>query len=497
MSFQAGEKQINQHSGIHPEISRRFEVLSESDLDRIHNSAMQILEKVGVCIDLPEALALLRAEGAQVDGSRVRFPTRVVEKAINSAPPKVTLYARNPAQNLYLGEGNVHFTSGFGATWIRDVETGQVHDASLQDLVDFTRLADALEMVHLVLFAVVPQDVPARLLDVICTTEVLQNTSKHVQLSLERAELIDYTFKIAREIVGKDNPLPISAGGVPNSPLHYSYDVASKFMRLARENVPCFIVVGAMAGATAPVTLAGMLAQQTAEFLAGVVIHQFANPGAPVVCGTFSGGFDMRFTKLALGGPETSLITCASQQLCDRYGIPLGYATGGVTDSPVSDVQTGVEKTFGVLSAALAGVDVIHDGASGLLGAGMSSSLAQLVVDADMCASIAYLLRGIPVSKETLAEELIGATGPGGNFMMSDHTAAGFRQSLFLTPLRARNLDPQKAAENSSHFLLKADKQAKKILSTHQPLPISSEQRGAVNNLIEEARIYLKEQSGG
>lgn len=484
-------------SGVKLGVHKRFEVLSESELDQIHDATMNILEKVGVCVDSPEALRLFKAAGAQVDGSIVRIPSRVIEKVIQSAPSKVTLYARNPAQNLYLGEGNVHFTSGFGATWIRDVETGQVRDANLEDLVTFTRLADALDMVHMVLFAVVPQDVPARLLDVICTAEVLQNTSKHVQLSLESAELIDFTFKIAREIAGKGNPLPISAGGVPNSPLHYSEDVAVKFIRLARENVPCFIVCGAMAGATAPVTLAGLLAQQNAEFLAGVAIHQLANAGAPVVCGTFSGGFDMRYTKLALGGPETSLITCATQQLCDRYGIPLGYATGGVTDSPVSDVQAGIEKTFGVLAAALAGVDVIHDGVSGLMGAGMVSSLGQLMVDHDMSASIAYLLQGIPVSTDSLAVDLIRSTGPGGNFMMSDHTAAGFRNTLFLTPMRARNLDPLNTPVTHSHLLINADKKARKILASHCPLSVSAEQRSAISDIVEEARRFLNGQTGG
>ncbi len=106
----------------------------------------------------------------------------------------------------------------------------------------------------------------------------------------------------------------------------------------------------------------------------------------------------MRYTKLALGGPEVSLITCATQQLCDRYEIPLGYATGGVTDSPVSDIQAGIEKTFGVLSAAMAGVDVIHDGVSGLLGAGMVTSLGQQLIDHDLCASVRFFLQGIPVS---------------------------------------------------------------------------------------------------
>lgn len=484
-------------SGIQPRIHQRFEVLSAEEVAEIHAASLRILEKIGFQIEGAEALSLLKKAGAAVEGSRVRMPARLVEKAIETAPGKVTLAARDPAKNLYLGEGSVHFSSGFGATWVRDLETGQVREAALRDLREFTRLADALELVHMVLFAVVPQDVPPRLLDVICTAEVLQNTSKHVQLSLERAELVDQALKVARQVAGKGEPLPVSAGGVPNSPLHYAEDVTVKFIRLARADVPCFIVCGAMAGATSPVTLAGALAQQNAEFLAGLVIHQLANPGAPAIYGTFTGGFDMRYTKLALGGPELSLITCATQQLSDLYRVPLGYATGGVTDSPVCDVQTGIEKTFGVVSAALAGVDMIHDGVSGLLGAGMLTSLAQQVVDHDLCASVSYFLQGIPVSERTLAEAVIEATGSGGNFMVSDHTAAELRKALFITSLRARNLDPVNTPEPSSYLLENAAKQARKLLAAHQPLPLAEDQLLSIQNIVDETRTHIERQTGG
>ncbi len=491
MNIQSVSESQVKISGIRPLVHQRLKILSESDLDKIHASTLRILEKVGVRFDSPEALLLLRKAGAEIEGSQVRLPTKIIDKVIESSPAKVTLYARDPAKNLYLGEGSIHFTSGFGATWVRDSETGQIRDSSLNDLITFTRLADSLELVHMVLFSVVPQDVPSHLLDVICTAEVLQNTSKHVQLSLEGAELLDYVLRIARVVVGEGKPLPISAGGVPNSPLRYSGDVATKFIRLARENVPCFIVCGAIAGATAPVTLAGMLAQQNAEFLAGVAIHQLANPGAPVICGTFSGGFDMRYTKLALGGPEVSLITCATQQLCERYGIPLGYATGGVTDSPVSDIQTGIEKTFGVLSAAIAGVDVIHDGVSGLLGAGMVTSLDQQLVDNDLCASISYFLQGIPISSNTLAEDVISSMSPGGNFILSHHTAVEFRKSLFIAPMRARNLNPVETPESSSYLMGNAKTQAKKILESNKPLPVTKEQHFAINEIIDEAQLFI------
>ena len=487
----------NKTSGIRPKIDQKFKLLSEQDLDQIHSAAMRILEKTGIRFESQQAISLLAKAGAESEGSQVRIPAKIVEKAIQSAPSKVTLYARDPEKSLYLGQGSIHFTSGFGATWVRDTDTDQVRDANLQDLITFTRLADGLELVHMVLFAVVPQDVSSRLRDVVCTAEVLKNTTKHIQLSLESAETLDQVLNIARTFVSKGDPLPISAGGVPNSPLHYTDDVSTKFIRLARENVPCLIVTGCMAGATSPVTMAGLLVQQTAEFLAGAVLHQLANPGAPLIFGTFSGGFDMRYTKMALGGPELSLITCATQQLCDRYQIPMGYATGGMSDSPVSDIQTGIEKNFGVLSAAMSGVDVIHDAVSGLLGAGMVSSLGQMIVDHDMCASIKYFLEGIPITDRTLAEELISSTGPGGNFMLSDHTVSEFRKSLFITHLRARNLDPVNTSGSGSYLLVNANKQAKKILDAFQPEPITAEQLFELDQLIEEARFLINKHTGG
>jgi trimethylamine--corrinoid protein Co-methyltransferase len=485
------ERETEARSGIRPRVHQRLQVLSEHDLDLIHGATLRILERTGIRFDDPAALELLKSAGARVEGLQAWLPARLVDQAVSSAPARVTLYARDPAKNLYLGEGNVHFTSGFGATWVSDIQTARVRDATLQDLVTFTRLADALEMAHMVLFPVVPQDVPPRMLDLVCTANVLQNTSKHVQLSLETAELLDPVLEIARVLAGPGNPLPVSAGGVPNSPLHYTEDVTAKFIRLARANVPAFIVCGAMAGATAPVTLVGAIAQQNAEFLAGLVVHQLAAPGAPAVCGTFTGGFDMRYTKLALGGPEVSLVACATQQLCERYGVPLGYATGGVTDSPVADVQCGIEKTFGVLSAALAGVDVIHDGASGLLGAGMLTSLPQMLVDADMCASVAYFLQGIPLSAASLAEALVAGTGSGGNYMVSDHTASQFRSALFIPPMRARNLDPLKTEAASSYLLEKAGRQAIKLLESHQPLPVSAGQLVEIEKIVEDTRNML------
>ena len=475
-------------SGLQSGMAQGVRVLSEPDLDAIHGATLRTLEKVGVRIAYPPALDLLRSAGAKVEGEIVHFPRSLVEDVIAHTPSRVTLHARNPDQNVYLGEGRVHFTNGFGATWVEDHETGDVRKATLDDLSVFTRLADALEHVDYCLFSVVPQDVPPRLLDLQCTATALENTSKHIQLSLETAEWIADIVELARASVGPGRPLPISAGGVPHSPLAYTADAAAKFMLLAQHEIPCLIVSGAMAGATVPVTLAGALVVQNAELLAGIAIHQLTRPGAPVFLGTFAGGFDMRATKLATGGPEITLISCATQQLANRYGIPLGYATGGMSDSLRSDVQAGIEKASSVLFAALCGVDVIHDGASGLLGAGMLTSLSQMVIDNELCHSLAYALQGIRVDEASLAEEVIASVGPGGQYLAIDHTAQHFRKSLYLAPLRSRSPSAGSPEVERDSMLRRAAMKAGEILQQHQPCALPDGARETFAAVLERAR---------
>jgi len=281
---------------------------------------------------------------------------------------------------------------------------------------------------------------------------------------------------------------------VPNSPLHYGQATIEKFIRLAQHNIPCFVVCGAMAGATAPVTLPGALVVQNAEVLVGVLVTQLSNPGAPVIYGTFTGGFDMRSTKLALGGPEVSLITAASQQLSDRYGIPLGYATGGVSDSNLLDVQTGIEKTQSVLFAAAAGVDVVHDAVSGLLGAGMLNNLAGMVIENEEARAIQYLLGGMPVSEALLALEVIAEVGPRGTYLDHMHTAENFRKTLSISPLRKRQATKPEEIGGRSTLVENAYRQALKVLATHQPLPLLEEQQRQIAAVRASARERISKE---
>ena len=196
----------------------------------------------------------------------------------------------------------------------------------------------------------------------------------------------------------------------------------------------------------------------------------------------------MSSAKLALGGPEIPLMTAAAQQLSDRYRIPLGYATGGVTDNMSLDIQAGIEKTSTTLFAALAGVDVIHDGASGLMGAGMLTSLRGMVIANEICQSIAYLLKGIDVDSSTIAMDVIESVGQKGTFLNQAHTAKNFRKALYISSMRARNVSLPATTEPESLMLEETEKKARELLDSHQLEPLGKEQMQKIERILSEAR---------
>ena len=470
-------------------IAGKVRVLADEDVDRIHRASLEILERTGVVFKRAEAVEVLKRNGAEVDGNRARLSAGLVEKWIERAPREVVMHAKDPEWNVHLGKGRVHGTNAFGATWVYDLETGQPRGATLADLGRFIRLADRMENVHYVLTQVVPQDVPGELLDVYCPYTVLRNTRKNAHLSLETAAFVDEVMEMG-EIASQGAPegeVTYSLGGCPNTPLTFDDGVLVRMMKAAERKIPFFLVSGGFAGGTTPVTLAGTLAVQNAELLAGIALAQMVNPGAPMIYGAFSCAMDMATGKSALGGPEGALMNAANQQLCDFYGLPYGYGTGGISDSPIADLQAGMEKASTALFGALAGVDVIHDASSGLLGGGMITSYEQVVMDNEMCNMIERLLAGIEVSEETLAVDLVDQVGPGGNFLATDHTYEHFRTEHYLPKVLNREPTTAHLEGGIKDMAARAKERARQLIAEEGPGPLSAEQEEAMERVLDRA----------
>lgn len=475
--------------GIQPRISQTMKVLDDAGINRIHQATLEVLETVGVLFEHQEACSIFRDAGATVDGFLVKLPSGLVERTIETAPCPVTLYARNPEQNVELGQGRVHYTNAFGATWVYDLDDGNPRPATFRDLQDFTRVADYLDNVHYVIAQVQPQDVPNHLMDVYTAYAMFTNTSKHVIPGAATEAQFDVNLELGR-IASQGNPcgeVPIfQIGGCSVSPLKYPPQVSSQIIKAAGRNIHCGICNGAMAGGTSPVTLAGTLVVQNAELLAGFALAQLVRPGLPCIYSTFACSMDMGTGKSVLAGPELALMNAATQQLCDFYNLPFGYGTGGHADSPVSGLQAGVEKSSTTLFAALAGVDVIHDGASGLLGGGMLTSFQQLIADDEMCNMINRLMDGIQVDDDTLAVDVIRQVGPGGDFLTTDHTLDHFRREHYLPQVLDR--DPASTVFEGTHedILARSKRKAERILESHRPQRLVPEQEEAMRKIVRD-----------
>ena len=463
-------------------------MLDSSDLDKVHDTSLRVLEEVGVDFLDEEALKIFRAStGTTVEGSRVRFSRQIVEWAVNHAPSKFVLRARNPSYDICLGDGRVYYTSGFGATFVCDVEQRSYRKAVLDDVTDYVIIADKLENVHFVLTPFIPQDVAVEIAEIYVAAQMFICTEKHIAIGTPTSDYLDEIWEMGQlvsETTSVEGPL-YSLGCTINSPLVYSDEMLPKVLHAAKRSIPLRLVSGLLAGAVAPVTLAGALALQNAEILAGVTLCQLANTGCPVIYGTFSGGMDMRTGKWGAAGPEMSLLISASAQLCKMYDIPLGYGTGGISDSRVPDVRAGFEKGMTNLSAALAGVEVIHDGVSGLLGGAMAISLEQFIIDNEIAKWVNHLVRGIPVNSDTLAFDVIKSVGPGGHFLEQEHTVRRFKEEHLIAPLMSREYELEWPASEDESMLSECRSRVHEILSGHRAPELDQNVKQGMQTILE------------
>jgi len=462
-------------------------VLAQSDLEKIHETSLRVLEQVGVKFEDEAALKVFRKnEGATVDGANVKLSRRLVEWTIDQAPGEFILRARNPVYDLALGQRQILHTSAFGATFVCDAESETYRPATLDDLAKYVLLADKLENVHYVLTPFIPQDIPPGIAEIYAAAVQFNNTEKHVGIGVPSSDYLDDVWDmgtLVAEGANVDGPV-YSLGATVNSPLVYSAEMSTKMIHAAQHGIPLRVVSGALAGATAPVTLAGALVMQNAEVLAGIALCQLVNPGCPMVYGTFVGGMDMRTGKWAAAGPEMSLINAASAQLCRMYDIPLGYGTGGVTDCRVPDVRAGFEKALTNLGAALCGVEVIHDGVSGLMAGGMAISFEQFIIDNEIANWINRFARGIEVNEDTLAFQVIQEVGPGGQFLDQMHTVSRFRDEHLISPLLDREYTLEWPASEADGIVFQARRRVQEVLSTHQPPELKPEIKTAIQTIL-------------
>jgi len=474
-----------------PPVGGQLEILSRNELDMIHGATVEILQRLGVKIWEPTALRLFKDAGAEVDEKTmmVRIQEGLLKEMVRKAPGEFKLYGRDPDYVLEMTGNRVHFGPSGLAVRVRDLE-GKTRPGTIRDVGDLARLVDGLDNIHMNVMNVTPRDVPDDAYHMHVMLEDWKNSVKTTDGYNWTARKARETIEMASILRGGTEELvkkPCLLGFTnPVSPMQQSRELIEGALIYAKYKQPMIYAPEALAGGTAPASLAGLLVQQNAEVLSGVMISQLANPGAPVFYGTVSAALDMRTGATALGGPEVGLLNIASGQLGRYYGLPR-RGTGGNSDSKTLDAQAGLETATNLLMAGLAGMNFVYD-ACGSLEGSITTSYEKLVIDNEIAGMVSRVLGGISITDETLAVDEICKVGPNASFLGSSFTAKHFRREHFLPSLLDRRSMESWIKSGSRDITEVAREKAKRILSEHEPVPMDK-------GIIAELEEYIKVKS--
>ncbi len=398
-------------------------VLSPAEIEAIHRSSLRILEKAGVRIPHPECLRTCAELGAQAEAEScvVRFPSAVMEEVLE----RIRSLAAPPGPSPRKLEGRI--STGI---YVADYRTNTRRLGLLDDIRKGIALVEHLKNIPTSNAVVVPSDVPAELADVVAFQTIYAYSRKPGDTYVLSPASAGHILKMARVM---DRRVTYLLDTV--SPLQFRKENLEIAVLFARAGQRVSIGPMSMAGATAPVSLAGSLVLQNAEALASLFLV-YGLTGRAAAYTSTPHSMDMRTLLCSFGSPNQALFGVAVAQLARRYGLP-AEVNAGLSDALRPDFQCGFEKAASAIFSGLAGASAI--GAQGIAGSDQGFSFEQLVIDNEWLEAYNYLLDGFEVSEETLAEELIARVGPGGSYFGEDHTAAHLRGSYFFSKLFSRD----------------------------------------------------------
>lgn len=302
--------------------------LTEDELEQIHVATLDVMQSTGLLVDHDEALDILEKGGCWVNKKTrvVRFPHHLVNQVIAQCPSHITLAGRDPEQDFMMGGRNVGFTPFATGALTQDLETDEIRDSTLEDVSNMALLCDALEHVDVFTPPVSAEDMPKSSYDLHALAVSLPNTTKHVGSDAESGERCHQMIEMAAAIVGgkdelKSRPI-VSFGVCPTSPLQLIDECCDVIIESAKNWIPVNVLSMAMAGATAPIPLAGTLVIHNAEVLGGIVLAQLTNPGTPVIYGSSTTTFNMKTATATVGAPEMGMISAAVAEMAHYYEVP-------------------------------------------------------------------------------------------------------------------------------------------------------------------------------
>ena len=399
--------------------------LGPAEIEAVHAAALRLLAGTGLAVLDQDALDVFVAHGARADGRRVYITEQLVQQALQAAPAAFTLAGRSPARDLRFGYGDLVIGSASGPAYVLDGANRR--EAKLDDLRRAIKLGHVSHYVDFHGVCVEPLDVPAEARARVALHARLLASDKPTEAWTSVPADVDVTVRVHEILFGAEwHQVPRALAIInTSSPLQLSAEAGQALVRLARLGQPLCVTPCIMGGTTGPMTLAGILALQHAETLAGLVLVQLAREGCPFLYGGTSSIASMKTGALLTGVPEFWVLTEATAQVAHWCGLPV-RAGGAHTDAHVPDAQAGIEAALSLEASVRAGVDfILH--AAGILSSFNCFSPEQFAIDDELLGVLDALGRRVAATPDQLATEVSEASGPGGNFLLAAHTKAHAR----------------------------------------------------------------------
>ena len=460
--------------------------VSDDELEAIHQASLRVLAETGIDFLDDTARMQLAAAGADVEGDRVRFDPDLVAHLISTAPAQFTLHGRDPTRDLVLGGDHIVYTSVASPPFVTGLGRDR-RNGNREDYRNLIKMSQVLNAVHTVAgYPVEPMDLHPSVRHLHATHDMLTLSDKFpfvYSLSRQRNQDAIEMVRIARGIDKATINDETSIFSVINAstPLRYDTVMLHGIQEMSAANQLIVITPFTLAGAMAPVTVAGALVLQNAEALAGIAYTQVVRPGAPVSYGGFTSNVDMRSGSPAFGTPEYWKACLGGGQLARRYGVP--YRSSNVNASNSVDAQSAYESVIAIWGAVMGGVNLLLHGAGWLEG-GLLTSYEKMVIDADLLNMVTEMLRPLTVDDATLAVEAIAEVGPAGHFFGTPHTQERYTTEHFQPMISSwtnfENWD--EAGRVEAHE--RAEKLAHQILAAHEEPPMPEERRAELDEFV-------------
>ena len=474
----------------------RLSILSQEDKERIHGQSLELLKRVGIKYHSKRAVKIMEEAGCEVDWDALsaKIPASVIEKALETLPSKFLLAAMDPEKDIICGDGSLYYSSTGGPTFFIDLETGEKRPSTADDLVKCIWLTEHMDDVQEWCPIVLPMELPPPIRALETCRLSLLNCTKHVMGSPETSEDLPYFLEMVDVVAGgranlKERPLfsPIIN---PVSPFQNSGTLVDNLLDMMDFHPPIFMQFLPLAGATAPITLAGTMVQANAEFLGNMALYQMAVPGWPIIWAMACGSVDMR-TAAYVGGPEAMLMGLPLIEMAKHYGVPVNTFGASASETHSPDYRTGMDSMFGVLNSALAGVDNMWWPAD--MDFLQTVDLALNYLGIEPVRQVKRFLKGFDFDDEHVMLDTIVEVGFEAEYLTHPSTKKYFREEHLLPGLFPRqNFEVWRDAGEKREKDVALAK-VKEIIANHEPKTVDPDVVKELDRIYQSAeKVLLK-----